>query len=111
MAEENSEISNYEFKNFSSSDNDDGAVHNYSFKNLDKINPALAERNGNKAKFERLSAEKRNFIISPIVSAHRGLLVQEKEERERKILGEVQRRVEIIKEQAYQDGFAEGVKA
>ena len=51
------------------------------------------------------------MLFSPIVKEHRGLLDQEKKERERKILDEVSRRIEIIKQGAYEDGFNEGVDA
>jgi flagellar assembly protein FliH len=111
MAEQKNEISNYEFKNFSIGGSEQGSVEDYSFQDLNDFSPATRNKDLARAKIERVSAEKRNFIISPIVKEHRGLLDQEKVERERKIVGEVSRRVEMIKEEAYKDGFAEGIEA
>ena len=111
MAEQKETIENYEFQSFTTSHAKNGEVEDFSFQDLADISPALAKKNSNRAKLERFSAEEKNFVISPIVKEHRGLLDQEKEERESKILGEVSRRVETIKEQAYEEGFQEGVEA
>lgn len=111
MATNDNSIENYEFKNFSSVANDSDSVENYDFKDLGDLIPRLAKRDGKKAKFERLSAEKKNFNISPIVKEHRGLLKQERDERERKIRDEVERRLDIIREEAFQQGFDEGIEA
>jgi flagellar assembly protein FliH len=111
MAEQNSTIENYQFKSFTSSVSENGEVNDFIFKDLADLTPVLAKRNNDQIKLERITAEENNFNISPIVKEHRGLLNQEKEERERKILSEVSRRVEVIKEEAYEEGFREGVKA
>lgn len=111
MATNDKEIENYEFRNFSVITNNDDVVENYDFKDLGEFVPRLAKRDSAKAKIERFNAEKNNFNISPIVKEHRGLLDQEREERERKIRDEVERRLELLKEDAFQQGFKEGIEA
>lgn len=111
MSEQKHEITEYEFRNFTVSESESDVVESYQFQDLGEIVPKLAKRDANKAKFERMSAEKSNFAISPIVKQHRGLIEQEQEERDRKIIGEVSRRVEVLKEDAFKEGFEEGVKA
>ena len=111
MSQQEFEINEYEFKSFSVTANDSDKVKDYSFKDLGEIVPKLAKRNSDQVKFERNAAEKSNFIISPIVKEHRGLVEQEQEERDRKILAEVTRRVELVKEKAFKEGFDEGVNA
>jgi flagellar assembly protein FliH len=111
MAGHENKIEEYEFKNFSVVAGENDVVEDYSFQDLGQLVPKLAKRDGKKAKFERLSAEKKNFNISPIVKEHRGLLEQEREERERKIRDEVERRIDILREEAFQQGFQEGIEA
>lgn len=111
MAGHENKIEEYQFKNFSVVAGESDVVENYDFKDLGELVPRLAKRDGKKAKLERLSAEKKNFNISPIVKEHRGLLEQEREERERKIRDEVERRVDILREEAFQQGFQEGIEA
>jgi flagellar assembly protein FliH len=111
MAGQENKIEEYEFKSFSAIAGESDVVEDYSFQDLGEFVPKLAKRDSKKAKFERLSAEKKNFNISPIVKEHRGLLEQEREERERKIRDEVERRVDSVREEAFQQGFQEGIEA
>ncbi len=111
MAGHENKIEEYTFKNFSVVASENDAVENYNFRDLGEFVPKLAKRDGAKAKLERISAEKKNFAISPIVKEHRGLLEQERDERERKIRDEVERRVDILREEAFQQGFQEGIEA
>ena len=57
---------------------------------------------------ERKLAEENNFNITPVVKEHRGLKRQEEIEREKKILREVQKRVDLIKEDAREEGKKTG---
>ncbi len=67
---------------------------------LDQIKEAIHQ--------ERKTAEKNNFKIATIVSKHRGLLQDKENERQRQIEAEVARRVELLREEAFTQGFEEG---
>lgn len=61
-------------------------------------------------KSERSNAEENHFRIAPVVLEHRGLLEQEKHEKELQIQDEVDRRLESLREQAYDEGFKKGLE-
>lgn len=59
---------------------------------------------------EKEMAKQGEFIISPIVKEHRGFNKQEASEKEHRIKNEVERRLEVIGNKAYQKGYQEGLE-
>ena len=57
---------------------------------------------------ERAFESQSSFQIDGVVREHRGIRKQEEQELETKIAEEVAKRVEALKEQAYNEGFAKG---
>ncbi len=86
-------------------------ITDFTFEPIEKVSIEDLESIQKKIRLERTFAEKSNFKISPIVKEHRGLNAQEHDEREKKFLDEVNRRVAEIEAQAYEKGMAEGRKA
>lgn len=104
------EVSDYVFEPLSlTSTNDETSEPvSYQFREIEKGKMAL-ERHETLIKRERVAAQKNNFRIAPIVLEHRGLLKQEQNEREMQINDEVERRLNLYKEQAFQEGLAQGI--
>lgn len=78
---------------------------------LRSLKDAAAFKNNLSAEVIRTEREHesgKRFSIDPRVREHRGLVAQEQEDFERSVEAEVQRRVELIKEQAFEEGFLAG---
>lgn len=104
------EVSNYQFQSFSANEDVNGDVKEFEFKDVGSLSPKQVKRHEEAIKVERTNAEISDFQISPIVKEHRGINNQVIKEREARIEEEVKRRVAAIGEQAYKEGFDEGVK-
>lgn len=104
------DVSDYVFEplSFSSSDSEAHSATNYQFKEIEK-GKFERERHETLIKKERVAAKENNFRIAPIVQEHRGLLKQEQTERELQINDEVERRLNVYKEEAYQAGLQQGI--
>lgn len=59
---------------------------------------------------ERVNADQVGFKVSPIVKEHRGMVKQEQEDFERKVSEEVERRLSLIKDEAFQEGLNAGTE-
>ncbi|WP_372651233.1 FliH/SctL family protein [Halobacteriovorax sp.] len=103
------EVSEYEFKSFSTSSIPSGEVTNFEFSEIGSLKPATEDNHQKVIKIERDYAEKNDFKIAPIVKEHRGITKQVLKERELRIEQEVERRVQELKEEAYNDGYNEGM--
>lgn len=103
------EIQDYSFPEFSGATNAGPGAKEFLFRELANVQAKEPER-AKVIKAEREHAEKSGFSISPIVREYRGISRQEVEERERRIEDEVQKRVELIRAQAAQEGYQEGVE-
>jgi flagellar assembly protein FliH len=104
------EVKDYKFSSFSPSDDVSGVARDFEFKDIGELTPTQKKDHQTAIKVERTSAEVSDFQISPIVKEHRGINKQVLKERELRIEEEVKRRISAIQEQAYKDGFAEGVQ-
>ena len=103
-------VQDYTFKPFKEPKGEEDIANDYEFKDLkgvikreDLIKEEILIQ-------ERKLAEEKNFNITPVVKEHRGLKRQEEIEREKKILREVQKRVDLIKEDAKDEGRLEGLE-
>jgi flagellar assembly protein FliH len=104
------EVSDYVFESltFSTATSDDSNPESYTFKEIGKGKLSI-ERHEALIKKERVAAKKNNFTIAPIVLEHRGLQKQEETEREAMINDEVERRLELLKAEAIQEGLEKGI--
>lgn len=103
-------ISDYKFQSFKVPEDDSEDPKGYEFKdfkNVIKREDLISEKILNN---ERKISEENNFSITPVVKEHRGLKKQEEIEKEKKILREVQKRVDLLKEQALEEGKKEGIE-
>ena len=103
-------IQDYTFKAFKDPVDKEDEAKDYEFKDLKGI---IKREDLIKEEIliqERKLAEENNFNITPVVKEHRGLKRQEEIEREKKILREVQKRVDLIKEDAKDEGRLEGLE-
>ena len=80
----------------------------FEFKDLhgESVNSERASEEDIRA--ERVFAQKNNFKVDEVVSNHRGLSNQEQNDLEQKIQAEVQRRLNVLSEKAYQEGLEKG---
>ena len=108
--ETNQEIKSYSFTEFSKGKIDESDATEFLFRELSQANPLLSPEKGQVIKAERERAESSGFNISPIVKEYRGMLTQEMSERERRVEDEVLKRLEFLKQQAFEEGFNEGVE-
>ena len=103
-------VQDYTFKAFKDPEDKEDEAKDYEFKDLKGI---IKREDLIKEEIliqERKLAEENNFNITPVVKEHRGLKRQEEIEREKKILREVQKRVDLIKEDAKEEGRLEGLE-
>lgn len=115
MANNNSElygeVVDYKFNSFAPNDDVSGIARDFEFKEVGELTPIQKNSHQKAIKVERTNAEVSDFQISPIVKEHRGINKQVVKEREVRIEEEVKRRISAIQEQAYKDGFDEGVQS
>ena len=104
------EVTDYSFRSFAPDDDVSGVARDYEFKDVGELSPVQKDNHQKSIKVERSNAEVSNFEISPIVKEHRGINQQALKERELQIEEEVQKRLTAIQDQAYKDGFEEGVQ-
>lgn len=107
-----SEIKDYEFKCFDGLTivQDDGSIEAYDFKEFrdeEVYNPQEVRET---IKIERDYAQRNDFLLSPIVKEHRGHNEQEQAEKERRIQDEVEKRVDAIKADAFQEAYSAGLE-
>ena len=82
-------------------------VRDYEIKTLDSYMPASHE----KILIERKFAKENKFNISPIVKNHRGILLQEEEDRQKEIATKVEEKFRLVKEEAFKKGYEDGFKS
>jgi flagellar assembly protein FliH len=104
-----SKVEEYKFNKFDSVE-DSKNVKEYEFGSFDKGLKAIPPDVKAKLIVEKNQAIAQNFIVSPIVKHHRGILAQEDEERQHKIQAEINRRVEKIKLEAFDQGYQMGIE-
>jgi flagellar assembly protein FliH len=104
------EVTDYQFRSFASNEDVNGDVKVFEFKDVGNLTPTQVQNHQKAIKVERTNAEVSDFEISPIVKEHRGINKQVIKERESRIEEEVRRRVAAIGDQAYKEGYEEGVK-
>ncbi|OUR96197.1 hypothetical protein A9Q84_07510 [Halobacteriovorax marinus] len=104
------EVTDYEFKSFAVNEDMSGEVKLFEFQEVGKLSSRQENLQDEIVKLERNFSEKSDFQISPIVKEHRGFNKQVSKERELRIEEEVKRRVSALKEQAYREGFDEGMQ-
>lgn len=103
------DIQSYEFVSFSEILSNSDSVEKYKFGDLGQDRLIRQPKHQSVIKKERINAKNNMFIINPIVEKHRGLKDQEAEELENHIREEVERRVEELKDIAYNEGYESGV--
>jgi flagellar assembly protein FliH len=86
----------------------DRSTTNYEFLDISKVSPADEEKHQEVIRNERAHASRSNFKVAPIVREHRGMVKQEETERENQIQNEVNRRLLMIEEDAYERGYQRG---
>jgi len=104
------EVEEYHFQQFTNVIKDADKVEKYTFAPL---GGAFQKNTAQKEKeifIERKTAAGSGFKISPIVQKHRGIKAQEEQEIEDRIVDEVERRVSLLQEEAYQKGYEEGIR-
>jgi flagellar assembly protein FliH len=101
-------VSDYQFEAFDTAVGSVNGAKDFEFINFDKNSPLTKPEHQKVIKAERGSATKNQFEIAPMVKEHRGLVEQENREREDRIEEEVKKRVDALREQAYQQGYNEG---
>ncbi|MBH48646.1 MAG: hypothetical protein CME71_10800 [Halobacteriovorax sp.] len=104
------EITSFSFPEFSGAANTSEDASEFLYRDLSQNNPLKVKEKAQIIKAERTQAEKAGFTISPIVREYRGIARQEVDERERRIEDEVQKRLEFLKQQAFDEGFQEGIE-
>jgi len=109
IKDKETEIQEYEFQSFSRKVT--GPAKDYKLPELFSPKNAKTEKFEREIFQERAVAHEKQFRINPMVMEHRGIKRQIENEREAEILEEVERRVTAIKEQAFEQGFNEGVEA
>lgn len=105
------EVEEYEFSLFQETTMKPGEIGEFQFNDIETLTPESIETHKKVISLERKQAEKTNFSISPIVREHRGFIDQEDEEREKRIQDEVRKRIEKIKDDAFQSGYEEGLES
>lgn len=101
------DVSDYQFKDLKGVPLNE-ATTLYEFEDIDKVSPRQAQEHEEVIKIEREHAARTNFKVAPIVREHRGMIQQEETERENQIQNEVNRRLLVIEEEAYNKGFERG---
>lgn len=103
-------VQDYTFKSFKEPNGESDKANDYEFKDLKGIIKKEDLIREDVLIQERKLAEENNFNITPVVKEHRGLKRQEEIEREKKILREVEKRVDLIKDDAIDEGRLEGLE-
>ena len=104
------DIEEYEFKSFESSALREGICEDFEMPDLEDSFIKDKKRHESKILFERESANKSQFKISPVVKKHRGMNDQLVEERKKQVADEVNKKVAEIQGEAYRDGFEQGAR-
>jgi flagellar assembly protein FliH len=106
-----SDIQDYKFMHFSKNVTSDEDVKAFQLPDIsEKISPSIKEQDIIVLK-EKLLAKEEEFKISPIVREHRGYNDQENREKENRIQDEVERRITLLHEEAYQKGYEDGLES
>lgn len=98
------EVKDYSFESFEFSDKIDSIARNFEFQDITSVTKKSLDQHQKTIKLERSVAKANHFEIAPMVLEHRGLIDQEKREREDLIEQEVSRRIEEIKQAAFLEG-------
>lgn len=104
------EIKNFDFPEFKGAQNAKLDAQDFLYRELSTKNPLQSPEKAKVIKAERERAAEAGFNISPIVREYRGIVKQEVDERERRIEDEVLKRVEFLRQEAFEQGFQEGVE-
>lgn len=105
------EVQEYQFQSFTKNADNSGSVSDFQFQNLDSHFANSRKPSPEIIKVERTNSRLKGFEVSDIVRHHRGLQAQEESEKEQIIQEEVERRLALIKEDAFRQGFQEGSSA
>lgn len=108
LGESTVDVQEYSFAQFEQS-SQDGKVKSFEFKDFKKSAPQVSEEHERVIKIERQLAHEKQFQIAPIVEEFRGLSAQAAREREIRISEEVEKRVALIREEAFMAGRQEGI--
>lgn len=104
------EVQSFDFPEFKGAANSKIDAQEFLYRELSANSPLQSPEKAKVIKAERERAAASGFNISPIVREYRGIVKQEIDERERKIEDEVSKRVEFLRQEAFEQGFAEGVE-
>lgn len=107
LGESEVEVEEYVFAQFNHS-KEGGNVKSYQFADLKDIAPERSQEHEKIIKMERNLAYEKQFKIAPVVEEFRGMSAQAAKEREQRIAEEVSKRVALIKDEAFQEGLAQG---
>lgn len=104
------DIKEYQFNSFTDLDAHKDHVRKFEFKEIFSKNELLQKPEHQKIiKIERAFAKGTSFKINPIVEEQRGIKQQEINEFEQTIEEEVQKRLELIREEGHRIGYSEGI--
>lgn len=103
-------ITSFSFPEFSGASNTPADATEFLYRDLSKAQSYKSPEKAKVIKAERDRAEESGFNISPIVREYRGMARQEVDERERRVEDEVLKRLEFLKEKAFEEGFQEGIE-
>jgi len=109
LGENQVEVEDYVFAQFEES-RSNGNVLSYEFADFKNSKVVKKEEHEQVIKTERQRAYDKQFQIAPIVEEFRGMSAQAAREREIRISEEVNKRVALIKEEAYKAGHEQGME-
>ncbi len=110
FSKNNFEVQEYAFQAFQQSPENAHEVRDFEFKPIITGQDIVRNPDFQKTiKIERSHAKDSQFRVNPIVEKHRGFKDQEDAEYEARVQAEVERRIQLVQEDAYRSGFEQGV--
>lgn len=110
MVKQTANVTDYQFQSFNEIEEGSNGVKLFEFKPLlSEVQVASRPEFQKTIKAERTFAKSTQFKVNPIVEQFRGLKDQEEREYEDRVEEEVQRRVQMIQDDAFKAGFEEGI--
>jgi|GEM_PF-882975 len=100
----------YTFHSFDNLDAKKTEIREITFGSLGLENKVKGPEYQEIIKKERAQAENSEFTINPIVRQYRGILDQVKSDQEKFIIEQVEKKVRKVKEDAFQQGYQEGLQ-
>ncbi len=89
---------------------EEGEIVDYELKSLKDAGEFKNEISAEVIRGERERETASSFAIMPVIKEHRGLLSQEEDDYEQRVATEVAARIEILSQEAYQEGLETGRK-